>query len=168
MAGYALIAIEGVLARDGSERLPGTPIAEGIRLYEALRKVHKVVLLTTMEPGEKIDHWLLVNGVRDHLSVSGRSAVYDSVVDLRKQQISELRTLGYNVELVVDSSPAVIAEAMRLGVTSLLFASPVYARPEFRPGARREIREWGAMEAEVESQATLRKRVVSSTADMAD
>lgn len=166
MAGYALMAIEGVLGRSG-ERMPGAPIAEGMKLYTALKRLHKIALVTSLPDLTMIEHWLLRNDVRDHVTVMGLTPRHASVAELRSQQLTELRSLGYPIDLVVDSSPAVIAEVMRLGVTGLLFASPAFARPEFRPDARREIREWGAIEAEMESQRKARGRVVTpETADL--
>jgi hypothetical protein len=165
MAGYALIAIEGVLARNDTAL--GAPIVEGMRLYGALRKVHKIVLVTQLVDTVLIEHWLMRNEVRDHVSVMGPPPGSATLAEQRGHQLTELRSMGYPIDLVVDSSPAVIAEVMRLGVTGLLFASPAFARPEFRPGARREIREWVTIEAEMESQRLLRGQVVTpTTADL--
>ena len=52
------------------------------------------------------------------------------------------------VHLYVDADPAMVAEALRLGIPTLLSSSPSYARPEFRPDAPKGVRRWDDLMAE--------------------
>lgn len=167
MAGYVVMAIEGVLARHADGVAPGTQIPEGVKLYNTLKRVHKIALVTELDIN-KVSHWLQRNDVHDQVTVMGKTPRYESLKELRGQQIAELRGMGYPIDLVVDSSPSVIAEALRLGCTGLVFASPQYARPEFRPDAPTRIRQWDDIEAEVAAQSELRRRDPVSTADLPD
>lgn len=168
MAGYAVIAIENVLARvpDGDHLVRAMPITEGVTLYQALKQTHKIALVTNAASLEKVQHWLRVNGLAGYTIVvlertprQGRS--------LRGEQLECLRAQGYSVDLFIDADPAAVAEAVHMGVTSLCFVSPRYARPEFRPDATNEIRPWDAIAAEVDAQNELRVREPVPTADLA-
>lgn len=165
MASYAAIAVEGVLAGSTKDRKLGQPIQSGVRLYNALRKSYKIVLLTLQDDPDVVSRWLTLADIREYGSVMGPVRVAE-FIDTRRDQLAELRVLNYDVELFVDASPRFVAHGLHLGVTSLLFGSPEYARPEFRPDARQEIREWGTIEAELATQQRLRGKQ-PETADLA-
>lgn len=162
MAGYVLLTIEGVLARAVKPGDWSAPIPEGIKLYDALRQRFKIALVTGVEDTVKTEHWLKHNGVREYTTVMGPVGVSNLDVDVREQQVLELRGLGHAIDLLIDSSPSVVTRVLGLGVTTLLFTSPRYARPEFRPGAKTVAREW----AELAELGTVPDR--PRTADIAD
>jgi len=58
--------------------------------------------------------------------------------------------------MYVDADPTVVAEALRMGITSLLFSSPQYSRPEFRPDAPKEIRRWDDIVSERTRQQAMK------------
>lgn len=165
MAGYAVIGIEGVLARvaDGA-LITSQPIPAGVTLYATLRRNYKIALLAYERNEAKIVHWLRSNHVTDYTTLLAGGPGLP--VDQRAAQIRELRLRGYALDLVIDASPAVVAKAMHAGVTSLLFASPKYARPEFRPDAPRGIREWADIEGEMDLQREFRAQEPARTADL--
>lgn len=151
MAGYVVLAIEGVLSADGRGIATSEPIPAGTQLYVALRKYYKLVLVTHDDNEERIERWLDQQGIKSHtLLVTGAGTGRDP--QERKAQLTDLRGRGFPLDLFIDSSPAAVAAALQLGVTSLLFSSPRYARPEFRPDAKTAVREWATMEAEVRAQ----------------
>ena len=165
MAGYAVMALEGVLASDGRGIATSEPIPAGLQLYVALRKYYKLVLLTHDDHEERCERWLGQQGIKAHtMLVTGAGAGRDPLE--RATQLTDLRGRGFPLDLYIDSSPAAIAEALRLGVTSLLFSSPRYSRPEFRPDAKTVVREWAELEAEVRANRTEVEPV--PTADLED
>lgn len=168
MAGYAIVALEGVLARASDATLLSQPIPNGITLYQALKKVYKIAIATSERDKDKVTHWLAVHGVKDYITVvrPDKNRQLATVIDDRRDGLLELRAAGCALDLLVDSSPAVVAMAMHQGVTGLLFASPAYARPEFRPDAATSVRQWDAIATEVAEQARLRGREPVATADL--
>lgn len=165
MANYVALAIEGVLLRAGPDK---QPVPEGVRLYEALRKVYKVALLTSGED-DKVEDWLSRQGIKGYTALVGPPRVepYEKFAFMRSDQIKDLRSHGYSIELFIDANPAAVANALHLGITGLVFASPVYARPEFRPDATTKVRAWDEIEAEVGRQNALKSQEhVVPTADL--
>lgn len=170
MAGYVAIAIEGVLARagEGDNLVACQPLVAGLQIYRTLRRGYKVALLAHERDESKILHWLRTNDVSDYTTVlaGGGAGEAERPAARREEQLRTLRGRGYALDLVIDASPAVIAKAMHMGITALLFASPAYARPEFRPDAPRGIREWADMEGEIALQRELRTAEPPRTADL--
>lgn len=167
MATYVAFAVEGVLARAGESPAARQPIPEGLRLFEALRKLYKIVLLTSGEDNV-IEDWLRRQGIRGHTALAGppRAETYDKFATLRADQLMDLRSHGYALELFIDANPAAVARALELGITGLVFASPKYLRPEFRPDAQTRVRAWDEIEAEIGRQNALRTGEPLVTADL--
>ena len=139
-----LIACEGVL------RTPtGAPIPEGIALYAMLCQGYRVVLCLD-GPVSEAEHWLISNGFTLHDAVMDHTLAYTGM-DLRERHVDVERTKG-RVEMLVDPSPERVAMGLRKGITSILFAHPQYARPEFRPDLTRKIRPWESIAAELDAQ----------------
>ncbi len=168
MAGFAVIALEGVLAQDDTTLVTAEPIKDGLGLYVALRKYYRIALLTLETDRSRAEHWLRGNGLTDYTSLHlADDHTHDhNTASLRRKQLRALRNQGYPIDLYFDSSPAAAAAGMHMGITSLLFASPKFARPEFRPDARTGVREWAVIEAEMHEQAALRGREPVPTADL--
>jgi hypothetical protein len=134
----ALVSLEGVLMKEN-----GDPIPEGVKLYRVLCEHYRIVLCSDMSQ-ERTDHWL-----RSNLIV-GYGDIYDNRFffegqDLRSRQLSIARSHGL-VELFVDPDADRCAEALQLGVTTILFASPKFVRTV------RKVRPWEDMKNEVERQ----------------
>jgi hypothetical protein len=134
----ALVSLEGVLMKEN-----GDPIPEGVKLYRVLCEHYRIVLCSDMSQ-ERTDHWL-----RSNLIV-GYGDIYDNRYffegqDLRSRQLSIARSHGL-VELFVDPDADRCAEALQLGVTTILFASPKFVRTV------RKVRPWEDMKNEVERQ----------------
>jgi hypothetical protein len=162
MALYAAMAIEGVLAKDIEQDIAkAAPLREGIQLYEALRRVWKLALVTSYANRDKVDHWLRINQMHDHIMVEYGPGG-------RAQHLVALRRAGFGVELFVDADPRVVAEVLGMGTAALLFASPSYARPEFQPDAVTGVRPWAEISKEIEDQNAKRDREPRTTADLVE
>lgn len=150
MPGTALVALDGVL------RGPhGQPLTEGVALYYALSHVYRLVVLTDDDDKPADDHWLKVEGLREHVEVISPGQVALRGDGVRERQLAYCRGRGMTVALLLDASPANIAVAVRHGVAGVLFTQPRYARPEFRPDSSRGARAWGELAAELEAQAEM-------------
>lgn len=144
MSGSVLLEMQGVLRSDN-----GKPVAEGITLYASLAAFHRIVLVG--EDADTDSRWLKLNGLDDHAQL----LIGSMDVALRHAR----GQLALDIRLLVSPSPATVAAAMHLGVTSLLFAHPRFARPEFRNDVEREPREWDAIVAEMDAQTNASVRV---------
>lgn len=161
MAGTVAITIEGVLRSPNSE---GT-ITAGLLLYHGMKSVMKLALLTD-SPRDKAEHWLTVNGLRDHAYLLIASATDgDSVEARRTAQIRRLRGSNVQVDMVVEADPSVAAQTMLAGVPTLLFAHPQYAMPSFRPDFIGTPKPWDDIAVEMERQALLADNDIRRTAD---
>ena len=134
-------SLDGVL-RDET----GGLVLNGIPVYRACKAIGRLILLTDMER-PAAEAWLAINRLNDWDDLLGAETVIDPDEPLRYRQIARARSLG-QVHLYVDGDPSVVAEALRLGMPTLLFSSPSYARPEFRPDAPKGVRKWDDLVAE--------------------
>jgi hypothetical protein len=157
----ALISIENVLSAD--DRLQGKhPLTEGIRFVAAMRSAYKIIL-SSLDKGEaEVKFWLELNGLRRGEVFEGISFWDHDLLDqdsagVRLEHLQRLRRSGGSVDLVVDSDPRVVAAAVREGAHGLLWASPVYVRPEMRHGKVYVPQPWAEVEAETERQLYLKR-----------
>lgn len=128
----ALVAIDGVLRK----LMGGTPIPEGIRLYQALCATGQVVLLSHDGTPQTTD-WLELNGCISHSFV--RICPLDFTL---ANQANQLRREGYDVDLVVVPVPQEATTLINAGFNSLLFTHSQYSHPDWRPDARRGVEPW--------------------------
>lgn len=134
----ALIAIEGVLKTE-----TGDPIPEGIKLFRILSEFYRVVLSSDMDK-QKTEHWL-----RSHMIV-GYGEVYDSTNffagrELRMWHLEMAKSVG-RVDLFIDSDSDFCANALSMGIPSIMFASPRFVR------TKRDVRPWEDLQVEVDRQ----------------
>ena len=136
-----VIALDGVLRNDVGEL-----VLDGLPVYRAFKAVGRVILLTDMDR-PAAEAWCAINRVYDYDDMLGPEVAIDPDEPLRHRQIAAARSRG-QVHLYVDADPAMVAEALRLGMPTLLSSSPSYVRPEFRPDAPKGIRRWDELVAE--------------------
>jgi hypothetical protein len=149
----AVVAIEGVLARSPQFGVAMLPNDDALRLYAGLVQTYRVILVTCEPEVTKVEHWLRSHGLRDHdqlLTGDGRDCI-----DVRASQLRALRASRTAVALVVDSEPLVVAHAASVGLSGLLYVAPRSAPSRADMGARR-IRDWSAIEAELDLQREIR------------
>lgn len=148
MAGSVVIAVEGVL------RSPtGQPLPEGVLLYNAFAPIVRVVLVLDDLDQDEAVHWLRTEGLKSHAELVLTDPRYQEA-ELRRHQLERARARSA-VDLLIDPSPLNVAEALKLGISGLLFSQPRYLRPEFRPDVKGDIRRWDEVEAEVARQRDL-------------
>ena len=135
------LALDGVLRND-----VGEVVLDGLPVYRAFKAVARVILLTDLER-PAAEAWCAMNRVYDYDDLIGPEVTLDPAEPLRHRQIAVARAKGA-VHLYVDADPAMVAEALRLGIPTLLSSSPSYARPEFRPDAPKGVRRWDDLMAE--------------------
>lgn len=136
-----VLCLDGVL-RDAT----GGLVLDGIPVYRAMKQIGRVVLITDMDR-PTAEAWCAINGLSDYDDLLGVEVLLDPDETLRHRQIARARALG-QVHLYVDGDPSAVAEALRLGIPTLLSSTPSYARPEFRPDAPKGVRRWDDIVAE--------------------
>lgn len=74
---------------------------------------------------------------------------------VRAAQIEDLQSRGNEVSLLLDNDPTNIADALRMGVSGLLWCHASLQVPEFRPDYSSRPRPWDELVAEIHSQRYL-------------
>lgn len=143
-----VLSLDSVLRSDTGEL-----ILTGIPVYRAFKAVGRVTLLTSM-PQQSAEVWCMVHKLNNYDDLIDNSVALDFEEELKFRQLSVARTKG-SIDLYVDGDPGVVAEAMRRGIPSLLFSTPQYIRPEFRPDAPKKIRRWDDLIAERNRQQAM-------------
>lgn len=139
----ALIVLDGVLRAQS-----GAAILDGVDLYRSLMASHDVVVLSDVSK-EDATRWL-----RREKLVLPPYLLGDDLP--RAEQLSVCRSgLGLPVALCITSSPAEVTLALREGITGVLFAHPLFQRPEFRPDHVSGRRPWAELTGEIAHQASL-------------
>ena len=129
------IAMDGVLRGD-----TGDLIIDGLMVYRAFKVLGRVTLFTDL-PRSMAEVWLIMHGMPDFDDLIDSSVRIDPKEPLRYRQIAVTRSNG-PINMYIDADPSVVAEAMRLGIPTMLYSSPQYVRPEFRPDAPKGVRKW--------------------------
>jgi hypothetical protein len=144
-----VFALDGVLRND-----VGEVVLDGIPVYRAFKAVGRVILITELER-KAAEAWCAINHVFDYDDLLGPEVTVDPDEPLKHRQIAAARQRG-QVHMYIDGDPAMVAEALRLGIPSLLLSSPSYARPEFRPDAPKGVRRWDDLMAERTRQQAMK------------
>jgi len=134
----AIIAVEGVLKTE-----TGDPIPEGIKLFRILSEFYRVILSSDMDTA-KTEHWL-----RSHMIV-GYGEIYDTSTffvgqETRLRHLEVAKSKG-KIELFIDSDSDFCAEALSMGIPTIMFASPRFVR------TIRNVKPWEDLQVEVDRQ----------------
>lgn len=152
-----VIFMDGVL-RGGF----GQPLRGGIALYKALAPEHRVLLIGTEEEADK--HWIAEENLPDyaHLTQLDPLDIEDGII---LRTLSTVRTRG-RIDLIIIANPALASECFTLGYETMLYVSPAFARPSWRPDARKDPgpTPWQAFTEEVRAQ----KRAAAAIPPVAD
>lgn len=143
-----VLSLDSVLRTDTGEL-----ILNGIPVYRAFKSVGRVTLLSSMD-GKSTEVWCMVHKLNNYDDLIDNLVVIDPDEPLKFRQLSVARTKG-TIDMFVDGDPAAVAEAMRRGIPALLFSSPQYVRPEFRPDAGTGVRPWDELMAERSRQQAM-------------
>lgn len=120
------MTVEGVLMKS----IGGTPIPEGLMIYNAFAAVSAVILLSRETHQEEIEDWLLVNGYALH---AGLLCGFGDITVNAVSQVNSLRVSGYAVSLVIDPEPGNILALCSAGYNTMQFIHTLYAVPSWRP-----------------------------------
>ncbi|CAB4121968.1 hypothetical protein UFOVP27_31 [uncultured Caudovirales phage] len=134
----AILALEGVLKTE-----TGDPIPEGIKLFRILSEFYRIVISSDLDT-KQTEHWL-----RSHMIV-GYGEIYDSSLfftgqDLRSRHLAVAKSKG-KVELFIDADADYCAEALSMGIPTIMFASPTFVR------LSRDVKPWEDLQVEVARQ----------------
>jgi hypothetical protein len=138
-----LIALDGVL-----RAATGNPIAEGRILFEVLKQVAPVIVLSDKETAEG-ERWLRQNNV-EFDNLIGSEVNRDTSIALRRQQVSQERSKSNKIEFYVDCNPDHVWWAVSEGIPSLFFVHPQFAAPISRRDSNKGRRSWEEIQAEVD------------------
>lgn len=136
-----VLSLDSVLRSDTGEL-----ILNGIPVYRAFKSIGRVTLLSTTD-AVSTEAWCLIHKLNNYDDLIDNTVVIDPDEPLKFRQLSVARTKG-SVDLYVDGDPGMVAEALRRGIPAMLFSSPKYVRPEFRPDAPKSPRPWDELMAE--------------------
>lgn len=154
----SIIRVEGVLFRD--DAVFGAPTLQGKLLVKGFAPQMQLFFRTRLDNRVQLVEWLQIE-----LGIMAPKVLGPEDDD----PITTVRYLGWDVQFYVDQSPADVALAMHKGVTGIVFASPEYQRPEFRPDARSTSpREWDLIVAEIEAQRAEKASDPRKTDDFQD
>lgn len=94
------------------------------------------IIYLTSKPAADTEAWLDEQGL-----------ARDLVLGVREDRVDQLRKIrhewGYPVSMVIEPDPSVAVDLMAEGYTTLLWLSPAYSNPEWRPDHEFAIKPWG-------------------------
>ena len=134
----AIVALEGVLKNE-----VGDPIPDGIKLFRVLAEQYRIIISSDMG-GELTEHWLRSNLIIGYGEVYDSSMFYEGQ-DLRLRHLDIAKSKG-KVELFIDPDADYCAAALRIGIPTMMFASPIFVR------TTRKVRPWDELKGEVDRQ----------------
>lgn len=135
------MSLDGVIRSDTGDLIPN-----GLIVYRGFHSLGRVILLTELDR-TRAEAWCVLHNMSDYDDLIDDSVTVDPHEPLRIRQLHVARSKG-PIDFYVDASPRWAAEAFRMGMTSMLFSHPSYARPEFRPDAPKGVRPWDELIAE--------------------
>lgn len=165
-----LITIDGVLAHQGDEDsfAASKVIEEGALIYRAFTSIAKVALLSLQNyesDRTKVEYWLQVHGLTDHvwLLFDPWPTDVNRSVDM---VVNEVRRSG-GLGLAVESDSRRAARLLHHGVSVSVLGRPEYTRREFRPDVPRTARPWEEVIEELDEQRAINSEDDRITADVA-
>lgn len=88
---------------------------------------------------------------RERFKASSYEFIDEVDAVLTAEKVHRIGSSFGRIDWYVDNNPRVCAETLKLGISTLLAASPYVVRPEWNGG--RFIKEWGALVNEMDNQA---------------
>lgn len=141
---HIAITVEGVLKTPNDE----APIMSGVLLYKSLCKTHRITLILDSFNKEKLQYWLIVNSLTDHIAeVYWERDDPDDIVERRLIQVKRMKRDG-PLSMVIESNMEVVAEVFKAGTPTMLYMHPQYIHPDFHPDAQTVVTPWNQLFAE--------------------
>ena len=146
-----MMSIEGVLGESTEFQINMLRCDAGLLLFHALQPWYRIVLVSNEPDPLKLTHWIRAQSIVGHAEfLTGADAQRNH----RSVQLRALRSARTDVGLVVDADPTTVALAAEQGIPGLLFVPGRVGTA--RTDLKRSRRDWGAIEAEIDSQRALR------------
>ena len=139
-----LMFVEGVL-----RNAKRAPISSGMLLYHALKEKNRVLLLCADK--DKDDEWLRQNKINKYDDLVGLDNVPALGDHPEFRQVRHIQSQG-PVDFVITSDPLLTSMLLTKGVTTLLFASPMYITETFRPDTKPGVKMWQDIVDEISAQ----------------
>jgi hypothetical protein len=141
---HVAIVVDGILKQPNDSGV----LVQGLLLYKSLVKDHRVSLIIDSAAKEKVQYWLLMNSLTDHVNeIYWEDIDPDDAPSRRIAQVGRLRKQG-PLSLVFEADTTVATALLNAGIPSFLYLHPQYTHPEHRPGFRTEITPWDDLLAE--------------------
>lgn len=135
---HVAIVVEGILRQPNDSSV----IIPGLLIYKSLVKDHRVSLIFDSSAKEKIQYWLLMNSLTEHVGeIYWDDIDSEDVGERRLAQVARLRTSG-PLSLVYESNTTAAVRLLNAGIPTFLFLHPQYTHPEFRPGHSSNATPW--------------------------
>jgi hypothetical protein len=144
LGGHIAIVVEGVLRQPNDSG----SIISGLLLYKSLVQNHRVSLIFDSSNRERIQYWLLMNSLTDHVGEIYWEE-HDSE-DIKKRRISQVGRLKKNgpVSMVVESDLDAATALFNAGIPTMMYLHPIYTHPEHRPEYSTGPTPWNELLAE--------------------
>lgn len=139
-----------VLARPGEVLAARQPDPDGRAIWSMLFEKFsgRICVISNVEYDRmQFEEWLKIEQFK--------ASVYEFVdqVDpvLKAERVHTIGASIGRINWYVDNDPRVCAETLKLGIPTLVVASPYIVRPEW--GSGRQVKEWDSLVDEMDSQA---------------
>lgn len=135
---HVAIVVEGILKQPADNSV----IIPGLLIYKSLVKDHRVSLIIDSAAKEKVQYWLIMNGLTEHVNeIYWDETDPENTADRRIRQIARLRKQG-PLSLVYESDTSAATKLFQSQIPVMLYLHPTYTHPDFRPGPSKEPTPW--------------------------
>lgn len=149
---HIAIVVEGILKQPNDSAI----LIPGLMLYKSLVKDHKVSLIIDSAAREKVQYWLIMNSLTEHINeIYWDETDPEDTPSRRLAQVGRLKTTG-PLSAVYESDTEVATALFNAGVPTFLFLHPQYTHPSFRPGHVDGPTPWNELVAEKKRQQEAR------------
>lgn len=125
-----VITVEGVLSQ-GIDLKNSQPTKWARLLYDSLHTQYRMVAFTSND-NEVAKWWLQREMLKDWAAVMTQEDAIVRYEDWKLRQLEDFLSEGWEVGMIIDSDPVVIARAGEMGIMGMQVSYPIY-RPGFRP-----------------------------------
>jgi hypothetical protein len=141
---HVAIVVNGILRQPNDSSV----IIPGLLIYKSLVKDHRVSLIIDSGAKEKVQYWLLMNSLTEHVNeIYWDDMDSEDIVIRRMAQIGRLRKQG-PLSMVYESDTEAATRLLQAQIPTMLFLHPQYTHPDFRPGHSTEPTPWNNLLAE--------------------
>jgi hypothetical protein len=141
---HVAITVTGILKQPNDLSV----IIPGLLLYKSLVKDHRVSLIIDSAAKEKVQYWLLMNSLTDHVNeIYWEDSDPEDVGKRRLVQVGRLRRQG-PLSVVYESDVAAALSLLKAQIPTMLFLHPQYTHPDFMPKDTAEPTPWSELVAE--------------------